>query len=571
MSYREELCNVSTTDYQTFTVTVKEWQYRKDGTEFSLNDIYFTYNTLLKQNYRNIWHLDTYKNLLVDVDWNTLQVVFPKASVDNMLFFTNFILPAHLLANKSLETYVETFVKRPIWTSCATIIPSENDPDSIVFDLETCWETLLRYYQVKQFDSQEAIDSYVIENPQTIDLVFTDHSLEGYIENRVILNRYITLFFNSERSTIPTSLRKSIISLMQKNLWKEPYSSVIIEDPYVFESFGESSQLSIDTFSWLSLTNPVDQPTVQTIPELTETLTRWSENNQSKEYLLPDPIADKFSLFMKFQDEFDKVSVSFNEGVEYFPESFNATSQSTYYNLNPIYRNIAIWRNTYTIKWYINWIHEKTYTLVVHYQSEPTYPTQEIVAEAPEHHKLQFIYFDNPTNNKIVEWLQRQLQQAWVANYFIFESYDDPNAFEWKLTSKDYDIVLRAISMWLRKDLSTLFSSVEPTINPSLYQNDELIEQINTYFLWNNEKRQRAKQRIDEIYEADIPLFILGKELGSVNIKSNLDFTYPFRLYVLWWRKDFINQIRIFEHVSIDWDTVLNTNNMVSFVLDQVK
>jgi hypothetical protein len=60
--------------------------------------------------------LDGYSNIsiIANEENETLQVVFPKASVDNMIFFTNFILPAHLLANQDLETYVRTFYSNPV-------------------------------------------------------------------------------------------------------------------------------------------------------------------------------------------------------------------------------------------------------------------------------------------------------------------------------------------------------------------------------------------------------------------------------------------------------------------------
>lgn len=114
VEFQEDLCEVSTTDFQTFIVTVKPDVRRKDGTNVSLNDLYFTYKSIVKDNYRNLPHLGGYTNLQVSADTASVRVTFPKASRDNMIFFTNFILPAHLLANKSLEEYVMQFLQTPV-------------------------------------------------------------------------------------------------------------------------------------------------------------------------------------------------------------------------------------------------------------------------------------------------------------------------------------------------------------------------------------------------------------------------------------------------------------------------
>lgn len=173
INYREELCSVDTSDYKTFTITPKPDKYRSDGQAVTLNDIYFTYNTLLKENYRNRSFLDSYKNITViaNEDGGNLQVIFPKASIDNMIFFTNFILPSHLLANKSLETYFTTFYKQPIGTNCATLQSSQHDENSVIFDLSTCNDVSLKFYQVKQFNDTEKLQKYISKNPDIIDLI----------------------------------------------------------------------------------------------------------------------------------------------------------------------------------------------------------------------------------------------------------------------------------------------------------------------------------------------------------------------------------------------------------------
>ncbi len=164
----------------------------------------------LKENYRNKGFLDSYKNITViaNEDDGNLQVIFPKASIDNMIFFTNFILPSHLLANKDLETYFTSFYKNPIGTNCARLQHATHDDSSVIFDLSACKDVPLKYYQVKQFDDIEKLQEYISKNPETIDLIIDEGPHPGYALNRVVLNKFATLFFNTEK--VPPSIRKKI-------------------------------------------------------------------------------------------------------------------------------------------------------------------------------------------------------------------------------------------------------------------------------------------------------------------------------------------------------------------------
>ena len=66
--FTNDLCEVSTTDYQTFFVSVPTEQYRTDGTPITLNDVFFTYKSILKDNYRNIPYLNGRDNLQISIE-----------------------------------------------------------------------------------------------------------------------------------------------------------------------------------------------------------------------------------------------------------------------------------------------------------------------------------------------------------------------------------------------------------------------------------------------------------------------------------------------------------------------
>ncbi len=591
ISYRDEVCSIKTSDYKTFIVTPVQGVTRSDGTEFTLNDIYFTYNTILAENYRNIASLDPYKSINVLADeTGTLEVIFPQASIDNMIFFTNFILPAHLLANKDLETYITSFYTDPVGTNCGRLQPTNNDTSSVVFDLSLCDQTLLKYYQVKQFEDQQTLETYLEGKQHEIDLVFSDTDNSHYEQNQVVLNKFLTVFFNTKNAHLPAPLRKEIASWMNARLDRskadEPF---LVKDPFLFDVFSVENNLTaerLQTYLWtpevpfVPAAEPIVSGEVNTIASwavivpsegwirlLPTTIARWAEDNQQQEFVIDTQISGKQSVTINFAESYEKVSITFNDDEEYFPESYDSGAKTSQYNFNIAYRNILEGRNVYTIKVYTNDQTYKTFTMVVHYLSKPVNVNVETTSSTTKTFRtLNVIYFEDPTTNRLIEYMQTELGKDGLLAYFTFESFDDSNTFAGKIESWDYDLVVREINMGLRKDISNLFTSDLPNINPSRYVNEQLASAINKYFLVDENQRANLKGQIDALRWTDVPVVILGKALDSIYIRSELDFPYPFRLYVLGRRKDFINDLNLFDHLSINRDRLFDSFNFKQFL-----
>ena len=83
----------------------------------------------------------------------TINVTFPRESIDNQLFFLNPILPAHHLTNQKLNYYQNQFASNPVTSACAKLKPQATDKDSIIFDLANCDEYAPQILQVKQFSN----------------------------------------------------------------------------------------------------------------------------------------------------------------------------------------------------------------------------------------------------------------------------------------------------------------------------------------------------------------------------------------------------------------------------------
>ncbi len=159
-----------------------------------------------------------------------------------MIFFTNFILPSHALANKSLEEYVSTSFSDPVGSACGRLTDTNYDADSIVFDLTNCDQASLKFYQIKQFADQAAMDTYVESSNNTIDLIVDNqYSYANYTANPVILNTFSTIFFNTQSTLLPTTLRSYLATQIADQAKKTTsLDNVITYDPFLFDAVSSS-------------------------------------------------------------------------------------------------------------------------------------------------------------------------------------------------------------------------------------------------------------------------------------------------------------------------------------------
>ena len=568
IDYTNNACIVSTDDFQTYTIELSEnaWTW-SDGTPVNLNDILFTYNTILSENYRDIPSLEglNWIQVFPDSESNQITVTFAQPNVDNDIFFTNFILPSHILANQSLDSYIETFWAQPITSWCARLQPSLTDPTSTVFDLEWCEDTNLRYYQVKAFSSLEDIREYIPTWSLTIDMVTQPLEYEGYTNHQILINKIQSFFFNTQSESFDLVKRNAVWDLFTSLFATTDTQDYLIKDPYLFDQY-ESLSLS-DTWAVsmfrerLSTTTQQDRE-VATLP--TEII--LNEQNRSQTYQLLNRIDDKYQVLFRFDDWFERISVSHNWWPEYFPASFSDSTDTSFYNLNPLFNNVSSGLNTYVIRAYRPDESVSTFELAVSYL-EPFTVSEEVASDTI----LRVVSFDDDTSNRLLEDLQQWILALWLSEFFVFETFDDRNEYEWKLTSRDYDIALRTINLWLRKDLSTLFTQNDPLINPSLRSDEEFANQMNRYFRADQQERQRIKEFLDERFSEQYPLVVLWKAVESIALRSDIGNPFPFRLYVLWRRGQYLPNLEIFNHISIDWDRIKSPTNAIQFLQEGVQ
>ncbi len=552
VQFVDELCSVTTNDWQSFTVTLNKEKEntRSDGTPITLNDIYFTYRSVLKNNYRNIPHLDGLNTIQVNEDTDGLKIVFPKASKDNMIFFTNFILPAHILANISLEEYVVRFLQSPVVSTCVRLETAWNQWDNYVFNLSECENFSLKNYQIKWFKDKESMHAYINANTQIIDLSFDPLPESIYKKVPVLLNNYMSVFFNTTRPDRTARQRQWLSVLFNTLITWSGASTILTPDPYLFTVPSRSDE------EIKQLLLPVPKPRINswdTIPLEENVITFILDDTNKHVYSIQQPIEDKRAVTLRFPESYARVWITQEWWIEYFPQSRDGTTKSLQYNLSESVSTIKTWKNTYTVIGYPEQWDPVSRKMTIWYRDNPPAPVE--IPQEPASLKEPFVvlYFEDETTTPLIEQFKIILEQKWWSSWFEFQPFTDTNSLEGKLTSKEYDVVFRTISFWLRKDLSTLFSTDNPVINPSAKKNETLSSLTTTFFLSDNQKQKDTiLAQISENYWSDPQLVILGKLNGGVRVKKHNGITYPSKLYVLWRRKNVLQKIQLFQHIAID-------------------
>ena len=92
------LCKVYTEDNQNYIIRLLEdGVERNDGVAVSIDDVFFTYDEILRQNKWGISSLNIWNSITVALEDGKVKITFPTATEANNNFFTNYILPKHVL------------------------------------------------------------------------------------------------------------------------------------------------------------------------------------------------------------------------------------------------------------------------------------------------------------------------------------------------------------------------------------------------------------------------------------------------------------------------------------------
>jgi len=566
IEFKQDLCGIETKDSKNFVVSVNPWTIWSDGTPLSIDDILFTYQDIVIKNKRWIKALTPYKDLTITKESETsLKISFPTNSIDNKLFFTQYILPQHILKDFTFQNYRELFSIQPVYTNCANIVSQTSDQYSLIFNLVNCADTNLNFYQIKNHVSFDNFKTNIEEKKNSIvDVYLWDETFPGYEQHNLLTNKIITVFFNTNSDKLLVRTRRALWWLIKRNFYTTSwYTNYLIKnDDWLFDVFlstgtniKEYINLSYDENS-VAKKDLIDSWIDPLKGEIT---VKW-ENKKFVFYTETEPNKTWLSVFMDIA--YDRIAIEYNKKL-ISANSYSAKDKKAEFFIWTNLKNFWTWLNKYTLLW---WKDNKKITLA----TIDIYNVSEQKATFSWNiQPISVIYYDSPLYNAIVLNLESILAKNNIGEYFVFERINSLEDLEWRLLLGDYDIMINTIDMWLKKDITKLFATDSAMNNPSQYQNTKIISLLQQY---STKPSQRILDEINNIYAKDMPFVILWKAFVPMQVKIDL----ADKLFWTWseWlelydynRRELVyNNLKLVNTVHIDGKKVWNYNNFSIFI-----
>lgn len=541
--YEPDLCDVITNDNKTFLIQLRDDAgNRSDGAPVSINDLVFTYEGVMQ---KNIWNLPQYKNntnvVVQKSSADTLTVTFPQASKENMMFFTDFILPSHIIKSWNWEDYIKKMPTEFVTNGCATLSNSR-DEESVIFDLKNCSNTRIRYYQVKKYTLEE-----MQEDPWMMDFFIWDDQIPWYNSGRVITNNYIGLFFNMQIGKLNIYARKNLIAMINKYLYLPANSTPIIKEHFLFDSFstGVTDKTTISSI-WSSaiLTG------IQMLPNALSLENKW-ETGEKKSYTLA------------WFEEPLTIELSEIQEIEIAKAITNAWIEIPV-NSQIIWKTKIILKNNENIFPWVNSLdfYDKDNNLID--TISIYYKTSNQIAEKKLIHILYFKW--DRIHDHIANTLKNIIEYEWVSDYFFFDAQSSLEQYNKLLSEKKYDITLQTLRLGTRKDISPLLLTDDPLINSSMYVNPNLATQIKQYFQSNLQSQYNIMPIISKLYSTDLPFFIMGKEAKTIFWKPWLQITENGRFDDLTVRKNILDATVLVRKPQVTKTDILNRKGFFKYI-----
>ncbi len=560
--YKNKLCDVTTRDYKTYHVSISSWNIRSDWVPLSIDDIFFTYEEIIKKNVFKLPYLEKYSNISVEMDAWKLKVTFTNSSEDNTLFFTNYILPKHALLSPNVEMYQQSFAIEPVYNNCAKIKSQSTDQYSLIFDLSDCKDTNLWFYQIKNTISFDNFKESVNQmNGSIIDAYIGDENLKWYQNINLESNKLVTLFFNTKSEKMTVRLRRSLWWLINHNFFdsnKDEYMKKYDRDIFT-QYLSTGSNIAdfvnrINVWWWLSKQELIESG----VSELTGNL---NFSNKEKAFVFyTENTKQDFTLKLNFENTYEKVAIQHNSGDLYYPSSYSTKTKSLTYWIAPKHNNLNKWLNSYTILWFNKDKKEQIGSINIYnlYRNEENLWIKE---------NLKILYFDNSLSNYVIAKLKQIFKEYDVSDNFVYEKVADINELEWRLTAWEYDVFVNIIDMWLTTDISKLFSVENPKINPSQYINARLISLLKQY----NESKNKSKisEEINKIYANDMPIVVLWRQYIKLNLKESMLKKIDIEnlnMYEYNRRDEIYKNLSLTENIYIDKEKVKDLRNFWDFI-----
>lgn len=554
IDYRVDACDVETTNNKQYIIR-PQLRNRPDGDEMTIDDIYATYKNVLIDNVWSIPSFATYKDVAIEKRDQDIVVTFPEASIDNRILFTYFILPVEL-TTLEFEDYRTRASRESYGADCARIQEGTKDIASLVLDVSACAETNMNNYQLKYLPTWTNPEAYsyinMIKWSSTTQVDFVHHD----VPNR----NYMFLFFNNESKKLSPKIQRALAWYINTNFHNDQTKDYLMDDKIMFTQFLSVGD-SVATYIASKNPNlPVDKFDLEKV-NVTPLPTEVTIKKGDKPVYFLESINGYKTTRMFVDDAYDSITVSHNKWAAFAPRTYNKNTKSFYYTVAPYNNNLVEWLNEYIIKGKKNGKDTVVADIDIYFLTTP-------LQENPivkEEDKLRILYVYHPVIDRVVSRLQSLFEEAWVADYMLFDGYDNPDSFEGKLLSQEYDMVLRIVDVGQRNDLRSLFVGKNPVLNPSLYSKNAFVSALEQYA--GSPDNQQIIDNINTIYGKDMPFMVLGELFDTFAIKSDIEkqisddaYDYTYDLY-----REIYRTITLGKTRRIVWKDLFNLTNIKHF------
>lgn len=540
-THESDLCTVITNDNKTFLVELKDDAgNRSDGAPVSINDLVFTFEWVMQ---KNIWDLPQYKgnaNVVIQKSSSdTLTVTFPQASKENMSFFTDFILPSHILKWQTRDDYIKTFPTNLVTNGCAQLTNSR-DQKSLIFDLTDCKNTRLKYYQVKNYSLEQ-----MQKDPGIMDFYIGNGEIPWYNSGNVITSNYVGAFFNMQLGKLNIYARKNVIALINKYIYLPENSVPIVKEHFLFDGFATA------VTDKSTITNIGADYILTGIETLPKELSVDMDINNEKTYTLAW-FEEPLTIRIPSAKENNITKIMTHEWVE-IPVDSHLISDTSFTLKNE--ENIFPWFNVFT---FYNDQGTAVDSIAVYYKTEKQIAKEKLI---------HVVYYKwDSIHTHIANTMRNIFIHEWVADAFFFDGKNSLEEYNALLASRKYDINLQTLTLGTRKDISPLLLTDDPLINSSQYINANLASQIRQYFQSNTQAQYNIMPMITKLYTTDLPFFIMGKELKKMYRKPWLGIPENARFDDLTVRKNIVDSVVLVTKPQVTKADILNWRWFFAFL-----
>ncbi len=570
--YAQDLCKVYTEDNQNYVLRVAdEGAFWSDWVPVTIEDVFFTYDEILRKNRWWISSLNTWNSVKVSLEDGRVNVSFPTVSSDNANFFINAILPKHVVEYMDLNTYRDYFSLAPVIDWCAKIMPQSKDVNSLIFDVNACEDTNFAYYQVKNYGSFENFESFLEwkKEKAIVDVYSSMYWLEWFTGQNVLTSKLLWVFFNTDSGKANVRLRRSLWWLIYHNFFTWDYEKYVKEYDWEFLNYYVSAwenvtellnRLTLEEWDEAIDTNDLKDSWAQELPK--NMSINWVDRKFV--FFMQKP-EDSRDLEIKFSNEFSNIKVTSSaDWSTWSPKNYKTKDKKIVYKLVN-WQNLKVWVNNFTISWFIK---NKTYTIA----SIDVYVFDRLSASQSEDNqrKLSVLYYNDPASIFAIQQMRDIFKNAWILENFIFEPVYSAEELEWKLLMWTYDVFVWTIDLGSRKDILPLFWTEDPLLNPSRYRNPILNSLINQYYKTRDE---HVQWQINILLAQDMPVIFIWNTYEPIQLQEKIkESVFPDdwekqEVYAYKWRYDIYSHYSIVHSVRLDTWNALNKDNFENFLV----